>query len=314
MEQNIIAENLNSNIVITDLNNNVINNGEFGNIPFVIVRPKSENIKLLKKISSTNQSSIWTLKYNIDGYNILGHLWVSRNVYNEFEGILLAKDMTQLKTKVNNIVTEYPVDYHLVSTYSDGYIWRPICKNGYIALGMLFAKEKPNLYDCVTIISCNTLPYNGWYNVINNITNMNEYNLLWYNLYDRLTLDTDRIVLFDTELIKQQRKILNNDKQKKKYHIVNDNNRRAILVPSDTPWFENNKNITENSKNITENNKNIIKKQYNEIIYDNTKIPSNNILENFTDNSNNVYTKRRHYDFEYTIIIIIIIIIFALFN
>lgn len=264
--------NIENELIITDMYNNLIIDPDKEHIPFILVRSRT-GINLLKKIGYTKHSSIWTLKYNIDNYNILGHFWITGQNYNENEPILLARDMTYFKSRVNNILTEYPVDYHLVSTYNDGYIWRPICKNGYVALGMLYSKEKPLIYDCVTVISCSTIPYNGWYNVINNMTNMNEYNLLWYNLYDRLTLDIDKIIVFDTELIRQQKKEKREHKEnlsdrlltnKCKNKLINPSNRLVFLTESQNPWYENKNNIMEQKKYI---NTDIINSLPNEIKY-----------------------------------------------
>lgn len=194
--------------------------------PFLIIK---YDVDIMVKLEETDFCSIWSVNnklkklmelngLDINTFNIAGHFWQSKQISNP-QNVLLVN--------TNNNVSNCPIDYQLVATYKSGYIWKPICKPGFTSIGMLYNVNKPSLFDMMTIAHNYIIPYHGWYDIVQNITNMNEFSLLGIIGHDRLTIDRTMLLTHDTKM-----SIVNNNG--KITPIVNSS---PIISNNDSSWI-----------------------------------------------------------------------------
>ena len=179
---------------ITDIFGNIVINK---NVPILLITTKI-NDGLLTKITDGQIDSIWKVNYNkinemlkknnimSNDYKTFGNYWYPHIRCTFYITILLAN------TKYNFI--SYPKDFINIGSYENGYIWKPICNNNYIELGLIFSKIKPNINDICTISYIYTTNYNGKNDVMNNYTNYNEFYLLGSHNIPRKTIYRARFI------------------------------------------------------------------------------------------------------------------------
>lgn len=185
---------------ITDVFGNLVIKA---NVPILLIQTHS-GTKLLNKIAFENNNSIWEInekeiltlleKNEINGnlYKTMGHYW--------FPHIRCDIGIKIVLANINYKFISFPVDFINIGSYSAGYIWKPICKNNFINLGLIYSKNKPKNESLCTIIKDYTINYNGETDVMGNMTNYNEFYLLGMT-------EVLRITLFRSHFIKNDKKL-----------------------------------------------------------------------------------------------------------
>jgi hypothetical protein len=175
-------------ISITDISKNNIsqNKEKNNNLPFLIINsPDVNTTKLLLKLPAGKDDNktniICKLNYQyihflLKSNNItpeyfcpLGDIWINKELNENPINILL----------VNTSVSIKPIDYIKIDNYWSFSIWKPVCPDGYNALGFVASAQKPSI-NMVRVLSSTLLTeYNNTTVPIRgrNI-NMNEYDLL----------------------------------------------------------------------------------------------------------------------------------------
>lgn len=173
---------------ITDVFGNIVVNR---NVPILLISTKINSDLLINIIDDENES-LWEpdqnkinellKKNNIipDVYKTFGHYW--------YPHIRCNIDVTIILANIKYNFISQPIDFINIGSFKDGYIWKPICNKNHVELGLLYDKIKPQLDKICTILYLYTIEYNGKYDVIDNYTNFNEFNLLGSNNIPRKTI------------------------------------------------------------------------------------------------------------------------------
>jgi len=185
-------------INITDIFGNPVSNND--DIPFLYIHSSKAHL-IVEKI----YRHVWRL-INPTIFHILFKFGFDPHSYAPLGDIFLPTNKTPKKisillVNVNLSISESPIDYDVVKIFNDFTLWKPIPPKGFRILGYVLSKLKPPL-DFIRAISKKFVtPYRGKHDSRNNLTNMNEFNLLAY-------FDTNRKTLKRTKLLKQDNDIL----------------------------------------------------------------------------------------------------------
>ncbi len=213
-------------IVITDIfGNRLIKGKENNNIPFIILHSVQPHL-IIERVKSDIRynndillnGSIWKLilpmimhvlyNYRLDSmnYSSLGNMWFPDHDMPEKISIILAN--------TNRNISQYPIDYENVCENNGVFIWKPICRPDYEAIGYIAARKKPLLREMKVINKNLLMDYHGPGENINNLTNMNEFNLLSCVGKNKITIKRRKLLNYN-HILKLH--------SKNKYLTVNDN-------------------------------------------------------------------------------------------
>lgn len=161
--------------MIVDIFDNVVNKN---NLPIIKIKMKMPNV-YSKKIDNEIKNSIWDIddmyldmifkkfKLNKSKYKKLSHYWYPEPKCNHYISILFGN--------IKSDIFAYPSDFVKVCTYGKGYLWKPICSSTYTYLGLIYGITKPQIKDYCVMLSSFIIDYHGEYEIIKNVTNLNEF-------------------------------------------------------------------------------------------------------------------------------------------
>jgi hypothetical protein len=240
--------------IITDLFKNIIYNNN--NVDFILIHIYINPEDYLIKLDETDHCCVWepninkiikifeSHKLNHNIFSSLGNLWYkTKKIQNKI--IIIYGNIN------SNIIT-YPVDYIIEKKYGNGFIWKPVGHPKYSSIGLIYSKTKPNI-NLIGLIKTNYLiSYKGLNVISDDITNMNEFNLLSVKNIKKITLDKKKI-MFQNNLsksVKQNKKITAPTNNNKNIYQI-DNKNIKYTTQGEIKMDEPLQPISENKNNIS---------------------------------------------------------------
>lgn len=195
-------------------------------IPFIVinsVQPElllekvfSDTDSVWKLVGSTVYNTLYTNNVNPSHFAPVGHLWWNNYTFPNRISVLLVN--------IHSDISSYPTDFIKVgSVDSKLNIWKPIHNKDYTSLGYVVSAKKPKLTSVRTVKNSLVSVYKGNVDSKNNRSNMNEFNLLYYND------GSDRVTVNKNIKCKSS-----NGNKKIKY--IKKGKKVALVVP-ETPWY-----------------------------------------------------------------------------
>ena len=164
---------------ITDMFGSLLNKNDQHDIPFILIHCYKPEIILTTIITGKYyickptmafiENTLYTHQINPANFGIMGDIFISGNK--------LPHKITIIMANKNMNISKPPINYIIADEIDDYFVWKPVCHKKYIGLGFVISKEKPGTNEMVTLHSDLVTEYNG-HIFSNNVTNMNEFNLL----------------------------------------------------------------------------------------------------------------------------------------
>lgn len=218
-------------IAITDIFGNKINNDKDNSkLPFILIHTTQPSLVLEKVSKAPEIDGIWKLvlpsifhvlhinNLNPDNFAQVGDIWLPSPA--------LPKKVIILLVNNNSNISQYPIDYIKLDSYTDFNIWKPISPKGYQEIGLIASYTKPSLRAMKVINNKYLSEYTNKSIVKGRNTNMNEFNLLSNIEIKKYTINkNDNNVAND---------IITDDKTQS---WTTHEGKRVILIEPDIPWY-----------------------------------------------------------------------------
>jgi hypothetical protein len=214
-------------IVITDIFGNKTSKDRDLNskLPFILIDTHQPYLALEKISTMSEPDGIWILKkiylehllyihsINPKSFATVGDLWFPDNQ--------LPDKLLLLMVNTDTTLSRQPVDFIQIDNYCNLGIWKPVCPQGYLEIGLIASPDKPSTHVLNVINQDYLSEYQIESMAIGRNTNMNEFNLLSNIEIKKYTIDRTKFLTHPTTIKLASKKTGN--------YVTSDKNRKLVV-------------------------------------------------------------------------------------